>query len=66
MDHRGDGSRAPDVVREQAIAWLARLRSGPTDDERAEFLDWYSEEVAHTLCLGWVWHNRVVRTAGSH
>lgn len=47
MDHRGDGSRAPDLVREQAIAWLARLRSGPTDDERGEFLDWYSADARH-------------------
>lgn len=47
MDHRGDGSRAPDLVREQAIAWLARLRSGPTDGERAQFLDWYSADGRH-------------------
>ena len=47
MDRRGDGSRAPDELRDQAIAWLARLRSGPTDHERAEFLDWYSADARH-------------------
>lgn len=47
MDHRGDGSRATDLVREQAIAWLVRLRSGPTDRECAEFLDWYSADARH-------------------
>jgi len=41
------GSDAPDPVREQAIAWLARLRAGPTDRERAEFEDWYIADPRH-------------------
>jgi transmembrane sensor len=40
-------SGAPDPVREQAIAWLARLRADPTERERAEFEDWYIADPRH-------------------
>ncbi|OHT19108.1 FecR family protein [Edaphosphingomonas haloaromaticamans] len=43
----GLDSGAPDPVREQAIAWLVRLRAGPTDRERVEFEDWYAADPRH-------------------
>jgi transmembrane sensor len=47
MEGRATASSAPDAVREQAIAWLARLRSGATDVDHAEFEDWYIADPRH-------------------
>jgi len=47
MAAQGMHPGAPDPVREQAIAWLARLRAGPTDRDRAEFEDWYVADPRH-------------------
>ncbi len=37
----------PDPVREQAIAWLARLRGAPSERDRAAFEDWYAADPVH-------------------
>ncbi|WP_272781457.1 FecR family protein [Sphingomonas koreensis] len=34
-------------MREQAIAWLAKLRSGATDVDHADFEDWYIADPRH-------------------
>jgi len=47
MEGRATASSAPDAVREQAIAWLARFRSGATDVDHAEFEDWYIADPRH-------------------
>lgn len=47
MEAQGPDSSAPDTVREQAIAWLVRLRAGPTDREIADFEDWYAANPLH-------------------
>lgn len=38
---------APEAVREQAIAWLARLRAGPSDRDIADFEAWYAADRQH-------------------
>jgi transmembrane sensor len=38
---------APEAVREQAIAWLARLRAGPSDRDIADFETWYAADPQH-------------------
>ncbi|MDF2381751.1 FecR domain-containing protein [Nostoc ellipsosporum NOK] len=38
---------APEAVREQAIAWLARLRAGPSDQDIADFETWYAADPRH-------------------
>lgn len=47
MARRGTASGAPDAAREQAIAWLARLRAGPSDENAADFEDWYAGDPRH-------------------
>ena len=47
MEDRTTASSAPDAVREQAIAWLARLRSDPTDTDRTDFENWYVADPRH-------------------
>jgi transmembrane sensor len=47
MPGRASRSSAPDAVREQAVAWLARLRSGPSERDRAGFEDWYAADPQH-------------------
>ena len=47
MEGRTTASSAPEAVREQAIAWLARLRSEPTDIDRADFENWYVADPRH-------------------
>lgn len=42
MDHG-----APEAVRQQAIAWLARLRAGPSDQDIADFETWYAADPQH-------------------
>lgn len=38
---------APEAVREQAVAWLARLRAGPSDRDIADFETWYAADPQH-------------------
>jgi len=38
---------APEAVREQAIAWLSRLRADPSDRDIAGFEDWYASDPRH-------------------
>jgi len=38
---------APEAAREQAIAWLARLRAGPSDRDIADFETWYAADPLH-------------------
>lgn len=38
---------APEAAREQAIAWLARLRAGPSDRAIADFETWYAADPLH-------------------
>jgi transmembrane sensor len=38
---------APEAVREQAIAWLARLRAGPSDRDIGDFETWYAADPHH-------------------
>jgi transmembrane sensor len=47
MEDRAAASSAPEAAREQAIAWLARLRSGATDEDRADFESWYIADPQH-------------------
>lgn len=47
MEGRTTASSAREAVREQAIAWLARLRSDPTDADRADFENWYVADPRH-------------------
>jgi len=47
MEGRTTPSSAPEAVREQAIAWLARLRSAPTDTDRTDFENWYVADPRH-------------------
>lgn len=36
--------RSDDAVREEAVAWLARLRSGPNPKDEAAFEEWYAAD----------------------
>ncbi len=47
MERQGTAPGAPDAVREQAIAWLVRLRAGPSDEDAADFEDWYATDPRH-------------------
>lgn len=47
MEQRGIDPGAPEAVREQAIAWLARLRAGPSDRDIADFEIWYAADPQH-------------------
>lgn len=47
MEQRRADPGAPDPVREQAIAWLARLRADPSDRDIAGFEDWYAADPQH-------------------
>lgn len=47
MEGQTTASRAADTVREQAIAWLARLRSGLTEGDRVDFENWYIADPRH-------------------
>ncbi len=38
---------APEAVREQAIAWLARLRADPSDRDIVDFETWYAADPQH-------------------
>jgi len=39
--------RSDEAVREEAVAWLAKLRSGPNASEEAAFEDWYADDPRH-------------------
>lgn len=47
MEQRRTDRGAPEAVREQAIAWLARLRAGPSDQDIADFETWYAADPQH-------------------
>ena len=42
-----DDRRTADAVREEAVAWLARLRSGASDADHAAFEQWYAGDPRH-------------------
>jgi len=47
MGPRNRNARAPEGVREDAIAWLARLRSDPSEQDQAAFENWYAADPRH-------------------
>jgi len=47
MNQRNRDARAPEGVREDAIAWLVRLRSSPSEEHRAAFEAWYAANPRH-------------------
>ena len=47
MSDKGQGSRTDELVREEAIAWLTRLRSPAAADEYTAFETWYAADVRH-------------------
>ncbi|WP_343517788.1 FecR domain-containing protein [Sphingomonas sp.] len=47
MDQNGSGASTPDMLREQASAWLAKLRGEPSQEECAAFEDWYASDPSH-------------------
>ncbi|WP_288046354.1 FecR domain-containing protein [Sphingomonas sp.] len=47
MEQPRTDTGAPEAVREQAIAWLARLRADPSDRDVAGFEDWYAADPQH-------------------
>ena len=44
MSREATQGRSDEAVREEAIAWLAKLRSGPTAAEEAAFEEWYAAD----------------------
>lgn len=47
MEQRGRDARALDGVRDEAIAWLARLRSDPSAQDQDLFETWYAADPRH-------------------
>ena len=47
MSGAGLGARTDEVVRQEAIAWLARLRAADGGSDHAAFEDWYMADPRH-------------------
>ncbi|NKJ43477.1 FecR domain-containing protein [Novosphingobium sp. SG720] len=47
MSDAGKEARTDEVVRDEAVAWLARLQSSSEDDDHSAFEAWYAADARH-------------------